>query len=448
MSLIHDMVSESSVAASGNANEIGNDKSGDEVDAAVQVDTEVNSSVDTSVDTKADPDPDADAGVDADVDADVDAGVDAEAEAEAGVDTKADADADANPQSSTIERPSTRRSSKRRKRQQPDANGLQKRLKTAEHRLKDKEALVSTLTNQLEQAAEQLDRIHRTGSDRQIRVPSSTMPADLVEQQQLMLDELQQAIQRWDDVQAGLALERIERDLSEVRDLVSGSVRIGGQTHTSPFVSGSHDNDSDDGDASDSTDTDKGEAPSLAAALALAFKSDDSGGVGTPTAATDESSNKAQPGGHPDTEAELLDSESADEDVSLPVPIDYAAADTDQLITAIEHRDRYISLLIRKLRIAERRSQPAGHWSELAEVPDELRSVLEELESRLNETARMAELDLSLERARLAREESKLRTLEQRLQQQSKQFERCTEESNDCDDDSRASRRWLRFIGK
>ena len=374
-------------------------------------------------------------------------------------------DTNSNTQSSCESVGHSEAKSKRRRKRRQSSNKSELRLAEVEQQLENKTSLVQTLTAQLEQAAEQLDRIHRTGSDRQIRVAPSAIPEELIEQQQLMLDELQQAIQRWDDVQAGLTLERIERDVTEVRNLVSSSLRNGSFR---PSDDQGPPADQADNSESDANSEATGEEPSLAAALARAFHSESrDSGSGKASASSEPQpemslrtmsmlgisaeSTGAGTSEKPSDRTQGSESEPSDvntDDIVLPTPIDYENANADQLIQSIEERDRYISLLIRKLRISERRSQPAGHWSELAEVPDQLREVLEELESRLNETARMAELDLSLERARLAREESKLRALEQRLQQQSKQYERCSEESSNPEVNSRASRRWLRFLGR
>ncbi|MBW3541415.1 MAG: hypothetical protein KY476_14200, partial [Planctomycetes bacterium] len=107
---------------------------------------------------------------------------------------------------------------------------LQARVDKLQSALAEKEKLVAALTARLEQAAEQLDRIRRSGGDRGSRVVSGGIPAELVEQQKGLVEELQAAVAAWQDMQAAACLGRIERGVDEVRDLLTGSALPRGQT--------------------------------------------------------------------------------------------------------------------------------------------------------------------------------------------------------------------------
>src|SRR5688500_14786870 len=85
--------------------------------------------------------------------------------------------------------------------------------------LREKEELVDALTERLEQAAEQLDRLQRANGDRG-RWMSGGIPAELVEQQKMVCDDLERVVQQWEDSQPTATLSRIEMQIQELRDLV------------------------------------------------------------------------------------------------------------------------------------------------------------------------------------------------------------------------------------
>lgn len=108
-----------------------------------------------------------------------------------------------------------------------------------QNQLHEKEQLVAALTERLEQAAEQLDRLQRTGADKGRRpLVGGGLPAELVEEHKTTLEDLKRVIARWEDIQAEAALGRIETQIVELRDLVvSGGVSIAG---ASPGHAGAH----------------------------------------------------------------------------------------------------------------------------------------------------------------------------------------------------------------
>lgn len=327
--------------------------------------------------------------------------------------------------------------------------------------LEQKESVIQALTNQLEQAAERLDRIHRTGSDRQIRGPQ--LPDEFLGQQQEMLEELQLAIRQMEESQPATMLERIEQEVCGVRDMVSDFVH---GTITPNSVA----------HRTESTQTDGGEEPSLAAALSQAFGGpaaqpertaphaeqpepadensvEEHNGVDGLSSATMSLLRSLTPGSASIGPAKSKQSEldaplGVEDDPSLIdlKPIDLESADREELVQGIEDREAMVSILIHKLRAAKRRSQPIGHWSEIGNVPEEMGERLQELEQRLDETARLAELDLSLERARLARDASRLHTLEQQLRGREQAMAVTSQDEKD--GTTKVNRRWLRFVGR
>ena len=62
----------------------------------------------------------------------------------------------------------------------------------------------------------------------------------------------------------------------------------------------------------------------------------------------------------------------------------FEAAEDEDLRQAIEHRDNYISFLIKKIRVFENTHTPRIDWAALESVPEELRTRMEERERRLD----------------------------------------------------------------
>src|ERR1700733_2663859 len=107
------------------------------------------------------------------------------------------------------------------------------RVETLEAQLAEREQLVTALTERLEQAAEQLDRLHRTGADRGVRSGILGIPPELIQQQQKLVEDLQQAVQQWEDMQPGAFFGRLESQLTQIHDLVLNHGGGGsGQTST------------------------------------------------------------------------------------------------------------------------------------------------------------------------------------------------------------------------
>src|SRR6516225_434085 len=94
---------------------------------------------------------------------------------------------------------------------------------TIQSQLREKEQLVAALTERLEQAAEQLDRLRRTGVDKGRRPLGGGFPAEVIEEHKTTLEDLKRVISRWEEMQAEVTLGRIETQIAELRDLMVGS---------------------------------------------------------------------------------------------------------------------------------------------------------------------------------------------------------------------------------
>lgn len=293
--------------------------------------------------------------------------------------------------------------------------------------LREKEELVEALTERLEQAAEQLDRLKRANGDRGHWLAGG-IPAELIEQQRNVCDDLGRVVQQWEESQPTATLSRIEMQLEELRDLI---VQGGGPAARH---AGGHYHDPRRGVTEEPAET----APSGQSAWD-ALKASVLAQSGEQPA----QSHEGPEGGHvPDGP------DPFGEPIHVPPPIDLDAAGADELRKAVTDRDDLIAELLQRLRAAESRTRPSDGWKALETVPDDLRHRLEALERRLEQTQRLTEVELSLERAKLGREAVRLRQLEESTQ---KAMERVgLAMAGDDEDDDRlnaADGRWLRMLG-
>ncbi len=336
---------------------------------------------------------------------------------------------------------------------------LEQQVAELQQQLAEKERLVAALTERLEQAAEQLDRLHRTGADRALRVPG--LPAELVAVQRELAERLKEAVDQWENMQAAAALGRIEMQLAELRDLIvtlteqapapsagaplasGSSTPARGETGGAPQTPTANDLKAAAGSwealkaqllSGESATPEESEpaGASLTAALAAA-----AAGASNQQNSAADTAERSSPGDSADTEPI--------NEVPPPEPIDPETASLEQLREAVETRDAYISYLLKKLKLAPTPQLPTD-WQSLQNVPDELRKRLEELERQLNDKLRLAEVDLSLERARLARQEAALRQREAQLEQKLKQYGLQLDDPSDEDQQPAQNRRWLKFL--
>lgn len=318
-------------------------------------------------------------------------------------------------------------------------------LSALETQLREKEQLVSALTERLEQAAEQLDRIRRSGGDRNVRVAGG-IPAELVEEQKTLVTDLQQAVQQWSDMQPSATLARIEVQITELRDLVAGKLPEGGFRGMADTAHSAHFEPPAERTRQQMPES-KGSGLSGYEAMKaqlLDLPVPPSRQAASPNSAP----MKEQPGAISALKEEIAN-------VDPPEMIDLNAAGVDDLRKAVEQRDAYISFLTRKLRAAEMCYQDSINWEVLNNAPDDLRRRLEDLEKTLHATLRHAEIDHSLERARLAREATRLELLEEQVRREMKRLnlsenggEAETEEVGAEHHDSGMNTRWQRLFGK
>ncbi|MDZ4689614.1 MAG: hypothetical protein SH850_31440 [Planctomycetaceae bacterium] len=298
--------------------------------------------------------------------------------------------------------------------------------------LAQKDSLIRALTEQLEQAAEQLDRFQRSGADRKRGPTGGGMPAELVEEQRQAVGDLQRVVQQWEDMQAGFTLGRIEIQLTELRDFVAQ--RLDGSAIAAP----------------------------IERHAGLTVHEESAVFSGSSSSQHDQISS----GNAHDTEWDRLKSQllNGDSDAVMacelrhcapeempesPSPVDVEQASREELQAAVRARDEFIAVVVRRLRATEV-TQPVSELVQLGPDAPAFVQRVTELERQLQEHLRLAEVELSLERAKMARDLSQLHQQQELVQ---KQLKKLGLQSADDAEPGRVSaasnpdRRWARFLG-
>lgn len=320
-------------------------------------------------------------------------------------------------------------------------DALRSQVEVLQEEVLAKDELVQALTVQLEQLAEQLDRLQRSGADKK---RAGGLPAEVVEGHKKIVGDLERVVQQWEDMQAGMMLGRIEVQLSELRDFISD--RLSGVPALPRPAGGST-------------------YPTLPTSVVLERISVTSTPAEPPvieTSTTESADSKPSDGPSmwESLKSKMLDEppktgdDTAEADLmplvepTAPSPINPATATPEELERAIDDRDAYITYLLRKVR--QQTSVPSTpDWVSLEGVPEELCRTLEDQKRQLEEMLRKAEIELSLERARIGREQSRLRTQQEAIEKQMRRLGLKTidEQVAETEEVSATDRRWVRFLG-
>ncbi len=268
-----------------------------------------------------------------------------------------------------------------------------------EQQLIEKEELVAALTAQLEQAAEQLDRMQRSGG---LLAPQRKSITDEYSEQ--VAQNVDYLVEQWDTAQMPGSLGRIEMQIEELRDLIVRSSNTPTTIYNPSEPSAEYVEDNPDRRSEDELfDT-------LADVLL------DSSGQIPDEDITDEAGERV---GHREETSLDFELEGLPEP---PAEIDFEEADPPQLIHAIRERDAYIETCLLLYRDVRRNAGLLGtvDWESLNDYPEDLRQRLETLEKHLEEQSRVNEITLSLERARLSREATRLNQVRLQVEKHAK----------------------------
>lgn len=331
--------------------------------------------------------------------------------------------------------------------------------------LAQKDELVNALVRELEQAAEQLDRLRRTGNDRPHEaqpVPAFSPAPEPVEMQLPDLDDLQQMAEQWHQIQPGSVLSRIESQLASFHDLIS-NLRFAERApaeHREPEQRGRQiPNEPDRTIDIERANVTLEESSSSWEAIKRQILGEEA----PPPQEEQQQQHQEQQHYRPPQQshyqqsAPITDS-SIDDDIevlktvsSAPSPqnVDFGSADVQALRKAIDERDEYIIQLNRIFRAKSAFSVPAD-WATLANVPKEMQLRVEALIERLDVQVRLGEVEMSLERARVARERSQIESEREQLDKHLRRLgvTSIAELGNiSAATGTSSDRRWMRFLG-
>ena len=292
------------------------------------------------------------------------------------------------------------------------------RLQELEEALRERDLVVQMLTQRLEQAADQLDRWQRNGADRR---GAGTMgfPPELIESQQTLLEQMTRVLGEWEEIQAGPMLCRIDTQIGELKELVAS-----GSVSTATSITSGHVASRPAARASAKADSGRAPLDSGWEAIKAAMMAGDS--VAELMAPQNSAPPVATTAAADVVELKQVHSATAVIEVPPAIPdpppfVDIAEATTDELRDAVQLRDEFISMLIRRL-VSQDQSTRIPNWERLNQAPAELREALEDLRRQLQQKLRIAEVDLSLQRARLAREDAKLQVKAELVARQMRQM--------------------------
>jgi len=324
---------------------------------------------------------------------------------------------------------------------------LQKQIAELEEDTTTKDDLVAVLTEQLEKAVEQLDRLQQADTESGNVAETSDGSSEAILQEQRKLSELvKHATQKWQAADISAVMRGLGVQLDEIHALIRSDSATGAwPAANAKSISAGDSTSANQRDTQNQSD-DEFAGDSWENLKARYF--------------TDTEHDVIQD----DTESEVIqddmDSETVVDDVTEtvlpnadlepvdpPQPIDFDVADLDQLQQAIDDRDAYISYVLKKLRNAAVTICKPVDWDAIQNAPEELCERLENLEQQLNENMKLAEIDLSLERARLGREEARLAQQSEQIERKLKQIGLSPDdELEDASSNGKQTSRWLRFL--
>ncbi|MEZ5940702.1 MAG: hypothetical protein R3C18_04875 [Planctomycetaceae bacterium] len=324
--------------------------------------------------------------------------------------------------------------------------------------LAEKDEMIQTLTGRLEEIAEKYDRLQRSGHGRSSAGgKSGAGGADEIHGK---LDDL---LQLFPDNHPGDQLQRIEEQVESILGLLeSGQLAVASGRGGNSASSEPREKKSKAAEPAkkEGAPVEDGKPDFWEAAKARLMGGAAEGETSTSdgTESTPQSADSVQYGGSSSsedtaqrgapTEVTVLD------EVAPPNPLENeSTASKEELIAAIDERDRYIAYVVSRVRSAEQQGYPRN-WDDLAESsPEELRSALTKAKSSLEKHLRESEVANSLERASLARERSKLAQIKQQLEKhilsmsKAQQLAEAKPAEVKEDPEKLANSRWFRMFG-
>jgi hypothetical protein len=322
---------------------------------------------------------------------------------------------------------------------------LRTRNKELQQKLNEKEKVVTALTSRLEQAAEQLDRLRRSGADRGGKILSG-IPAEVIDEQRELINDLKAAIETWEDLQSTSAMGRFESQLNELREMLAEQMDLKdridkGETTTTGFKSSSTP------PVAQRSSWDEMKAQLLGDSSAAAKTPKDDSDVLIPGAVPGEDETDEEELDGKAKFEEKFESEFAIDIPERPAEVDNLdEADADTLRAALKERDEHIDKL---MEVIDALKEFSGQHDldETRKRQKELHDRLQKAESEMKEKLRQAEIEMSMERAKLAREAARLQQLSAGDGDNTPRDKNGAEENSEEAGGEDKGSRWARFLG-
>ncbi|MBI1311618.1 hypothetical protein GC176_10015 [bacterium] len=300
------------------------------------------------------------------------------------------------------------------------------RVSELERRLAERNRLVEILTERLEQAADQIDRLQRSGGALKSDAPAGLSPEFLNEHRELA-QRIESFHSAWEERYEGPSLRRIEASLADLAERFDELRPVKGpmEPAITSFLNQIERDEHDDGEAS-GIDCEREAGPAVRPREKSARASGPTGRIEivllTPT------------------------DEHVPDDVPLPAAIDVEEATPGDLHDAVIQRDRYLSWLCQKVRTIASRLDA---WLKLWESNHEgapSNDQFGELRQLIHSQIQVLEVELSIERAKLFREQSRLEQEQERLTREREQFAKERGHGASGENDTALMKRWKRFM--
>lgn len=301
-------------------------------------------------------------------------------------------------------------------------------MQELESRLADREKLVGILTERLEQAADELDRVKRSGGVIG-RDGSSADVAGLLEEHRDVATKLDSFMAAWEERYEGPSLRRIEAGMEELRERLE---QMGTLPHSAASAGGSAPASlldtlkrSETDDCADDVHNDECERSDVG-------EISDSRVTNTYY-------------GDPVRLVLISDEEIPDDlDVTLPVPVDEEDA-PETLRQAVTDRDQYIGWLCSRVRDIASHLEFWLVGLRTESDDDSLQHRIDGIEQLIHDQLRVAEVELSIERAKLSRQQAKLKQETEELDRDREQLARLLRQER-IEEETPLLRRWKKFI--
>ena len=333
---------------------------------------------------------------------------------------------------------------------------LNQQVRTLQGEVQERDHLITALTDRLEQAAEQLDRLRRSGADRGWR-GGGGLPPDLIQDHRATIEELKGTLSRWEEMQASVSLGRIELQINELRDLIVQQANSSGGSGSGRAALAARDAIGHSAAASPGAGT---SAPGMHANVtwwerqkaAMLGESTDGESAASETTIAHASpghSAVSEPVSHsPDASESGTGTESNGFVIpDLPPAIDWEALTLEQAGEAIRLRDEIINRLREPLIQWQLAGLDFAQARTVEQLPELVQQQFQELSQQWQAKFCKMETELAIERARLSREQTALKQQQEQLQKLKAESHFAAVGNQREQPDAARNRRWFRFLG-